>query len=440
MRKVAKLVAALTITASVASLANTAADAQRRNRGGDAAPAAAAAPTVSRAFGTAFNPVNTAIVAQDWATADATLPALKAAAATPYELFLAAQTEFRIASGTRNAPRQLTSIDAMIDSNGAPEADRARLFVAAGQLAYNAGDFAKASSRLTQAVALGNATVETQTLNIDAMFRAGQTNEGLAAGSALIAAETAAGRAAPETIYSLMARALQEADRDADLSALLLQRMEAFPTAFNYRTAALVYLRVVPAEDRNLNIDTLRFVLAGDAANDRRIYLEHVQNLAEEGLPYEVMQVINAARSSGAIPATDATFNGIADTQEPKLAEDRSSLPGLERRALASPEARLATVAGDANLGYRNNARAEELYTAAMTKTGANADLLNTRIGIARFQANNFAGAIEAFDRVQSPLRRPLAQMWTTLARTRIAAAAPAAPTTPAAPVPAPAG
>ncbi|QJQ33115.1 hypothetical protein GV829_12240 [Sphingomonas lacunae] len=426
MRKVAKLVAALTITASLAGLASTSADAQRRNRGGE--PAAPAAPTVSRAFGTAFAPVNTAIVAQDWATADATLPALKAAAATPYEQFLAAQTEFRIASGTRNAARQLVSIDAMIDSNGAPEADRPRLLVAGGQLAYNSGDYAKATSRLAQAVALGNATIETQTLHIDAMFRSGQTSEGLAAGAALIAAEKAAGRPAPETIYSLMARSLQEADRDADLSALLLDRMEAWPTAFNYRTAALVYLRVVPAENRNLNIDTLRFVIAGEAANDRRIYLEHVQNLAEEGLPFEALEVIRAARASGAVAATDATFNSIADTQEPKLAEDRSSLPGLERRALASPEARLATVAGDANLGYHNNARAEELYTAALTKNGADADLLHTRIGIARYQAGNHAGAIESFQRVQSALRSPLARMWITLTRAKMAAAAPAAP------------
>lgn len=434
MRKVAKLVAALTITASLAGLANTGADAQRRNRGGEAA--APAGPTVSRAFGAAFNPVNTAIVAQDWATADAALPALKAASVTPYELFLAAQTEFRIASGTRNAARQLASIDAMIDSNGAPEADRPRLLVAGGQLAYNSGDYVKAASRLAQAVALGNATIETQTLHIDAMFRSGQTSEGLAAGAALIASEKAAGRAAPETVYSLMARALQEADRDADLSALLLDRMESLPNAFNYRTAALVYLRVVPAENRNLNIDTLRFVIAGDAANDRRIYLEHVQNLAEEGLPYEALQVIRAARASGAVQANDATFNGIADTQEPKLAEDRSSLPGLERRAMASPEARLATVAGDANLGYNNNARAEELYTAALTKTGADAELLNTRIGIARFQAGNYTSAIEAFERVQSPLRSPVARMWIALSRSRIAAAAPAAP---AVPEPAPA-
>lgn len=433
MRKVAKIVAALTITASLATIASTGADAQRRNRGEAAAPAT---PTVSRAFGTAYNPVNTAITAQDWATADTALVALKAAAATPYELFLAAQTEFRIASGTRNTARQLTSLDAMIDSNGAPEADRQRLFVAGGQLAYNAEQFTKAISRLDQAIALGGATPEVQTLRIDAMFRAGQTNEGLAAASALIAAERAAGRAVPETVYGLMARSLQETDRDADLSALLVDRMEAYPSAFNYRTAALVYLRIVPADNRNLNIDTLRFVLAADAANDRRIYLEHVQNLAEEGLPYEVMQVISAARASGTVPATDATFNGIADTQEAKLAEDRSSLPGLERRAMASPEARLATVAGDANLGYHNNARAEELYTAALTKTGADAELLNSRIGIARFQAGNFAGAIEAFDRVQSPLRRPLARMWTTLARSKMApaAAAPESPAAPAAP------
>ena len=435
MRKVAKLVAALTITASLATLASTGAEAQRRNRGEAAAPAT---PTVSRAFGTAYAPVNTAITASDWAAADTALVALKAAASTPYEQFLAAQTEFRIASGTRNAARQLTAIDAMIDSNGAPEADRARLFIAGGQLAYNAEQFPKAISRLDQAIALGNAPQEIQTLRIDAMFRGGQVDQGLAAGNALIAAERAAGRAVPETIYSLMARALQQADRDADLSALLIERMEAYPTAFNYRTAALVFLRIVPADDRNLNIDTLRFVLAADAANDRRIYLEHVQNLGEEGLPYEVVQVITAARASGVVPATDATFNGIADTQSAKLTEDRASLPGLERRALASPEARLATVAGDANLGYHNNARAEELYTAALTKTGANADLLNTRIGIARFQAGNFAGAIEAFDRVQTPMRRQAARMWTALSRAKMAPvaapAAPAAPATPATP------
>lgn len=437
MRKVAKLVAALTMTASMAALVTTSADAQRRNRGEAAAPAT---PTVSRAFAVAYNPVNTAITAQDWATADTALVALKAAATTPYEQFLAAQTEFRIASGTRNSARQLTALDAMIDSNGAPEADRPRLLVAGGQLAYNAQDFAKAVSRLDQAVALGNATTEVQTLRIDAMFRAGQIEQGLAAGRALIDAERAAGRAVPETLFGLMARSLQEADRDAELSNLLIERLEAYPSAFNYRTAALVYLRTVPAEDRNLNIDTLRMVLASDAANDRRIYLEHVQNLAEEGLPYEVMQVISAARSSGAVPATDATFNGIADTQEPKLAEDRSSLPGLERRAMASPEARLATVAGDANLGYHNNARAEELYTAAMGKTGANADLINTRIGIARFQAGNFAGAVEAFGRVTTPLRLPLARMWTILARSRMAPAAPAPAEAPAAAPAAPAG
>jgi Flp pilus assembly protein TadD len=103
---------------------------------------------------------------------------------------------------------------------------------------------------------------------------------------------------------------------------------------------------------------------------------------------------------------------------------------------MASPEARLATVAGDANLGYNNNARAEELYSAALTKTGADAELLNTRIGIARFQAGNYTSAIEAFERVQSPLRSPVARMWIALSRSRIAAAAPAAP---AVPEPAPA-
>lgn len=434
MRKGAKLVAALTMTVSLVAMAGTGAEAQRRNRGEPAAPAA---PTVSRGFGTAYGPVNTAITAQNWAAADAALPALRAASTTPYEQFLAAQTEFRIAAGTHTAERQLSSIDAMIASNGAPEADRQRLFIAGGQIAYNLSQFAKASGLLQQAVALGNASQEVQLLRLDAMFRADQTADALAYANTLITEARAANRTVPESVYSLMARALQEADRDADLSSVLLDRMESYPTEFNYRTAALVFLRVAPSDNRNLNIDVLRFVIASGAANDRRIYLEHVGNLAEEGLPYEAAQVIQAGRTANLIPTTDATFNSILSTQQDKLTEDRASLAGLERRALASADAHLATVAGDANLGYRNNARAEELYTAALTKTGADADLLNLRIGVARFQADNFAGAIESFDRVQGALRRPVSRMWTTLARSRLApVAAPAAPAAPATPAP----
>lgn len=436
MRKVAKLVAALMMTVSVATVATTSAEAQRRPRG---EPAAAATPQVSRPFAAAFTPVNTAITASDWATADAGLPALKAASTTPYEIYVAAQTEFRIASGMRNVPRQLASVDAMIDSTGAPAADLPRLYVAGAQLAYNQEQFAKAASRLEQAIALGNASEEVALLRLDSLLRAGQIEPAIAYGNSVIAGHRAAGTVVPENLYSLLARGLQEVDREADLASLLVDRAVAYPSEFNFRTAALIYLGVVP-DNRGVSIDTLRLMLAAGAANDRRYFVEHVQNLADEGLPYEAVQVITAGRAASLIPATDATFNEIANTQGDKLAEDRTSLPGLERRALAAPDARLATIAADANIGYNNNARAEELYTAALTKTGADADLINTRIGIARFNAGNFTGAIEAFERVQGAVRGPVARLWMALARSRSAPVAPAVPAAPAAPATPPAG
>ncbi|MFM6854274.1 MAG: hypothetical protein ACKOUM_09365, partial [Sphingopyxis sp.] len=431
MSKVAKFVAALTLTASLATLAATGADAQnRRNRGGEAA--APAAPPVSRTFAAAFGPVDTAIRAQGWDAANAALPALVAAASSPYEKYLAGQTEFRIASGMTDAARQLRAVNLMIDSAGVQGADLNRLYVAAAQLAYNQNDYAQAAARLERATALGVTSDNVPTLYVDALIRSGQLNQAVAAARTMIATAQTSGQAAPENVYSLLARALQEADRDAELLEILTQRYAAYPTEFNVRSAGLTFLRVRP-DNRDDAIDTIRLFIAAGAMNDRRYYLEHVGNLADAALPNEAMTVLRAGRAAHIIPTPDRAFDEIAQIQQDRLADDRASLATSERGALAAVEARRSVLVGDAYLSYQNYAKAEALYTAALAKTGADAALINTRIGITRIGAGDFAGGLAALGTVQGP-RAPLAQLWATYARSRIAAAtAAAAPAAPAA-------
>lgn len=435
---------AAVVATSLTALVATSADAQnRRNRDRDQAAEAPATPQVSRAFGQAFGPLQTAMGASDWAAAEAALPAARAAAASEYERYLVARADFAIAAGLSDTARQLAAANAMIESNGIPQAEQARVYLAAGQLAYNGEQYAMAAERVQRAIELGSTAPNLSTLVIDAHFRANQIDQGLAAFRAAVAAATSAGQKAPESVYSLAARALQEADRTDELLTVLVDRANAYPTEGNLRSSALIYLQSLPpaatrpeeAYQRGLSIDALRLMRAANAMNDRRFYVELVSNLAEDALPNEVLAVIAEGEAANLVPASgDAFFAERKQTARDNLAEDRASLAGAERRAAADPAARLSVRVADAHYAYENWAKAEELYTAALGKAEADTGLINLRIGQARYRAGNFAGAMEAFAQVRDGDRATLARLWEAHVRTRVApAAAPASPA-PAAP------
>ena len=424
---VAKLISALALTASAFAVASTPADAQgRRNRGGGEEQQQPATPPVSRPFAQAYQAVNAAIQTSNWTEADTALAALRAAAASDYEKFVTAQTDFRIASGQSNAARQAAAVTAMIDSNGIPAADQQRIYMAGAQMAYNGQDYANAAARAKRAIELGATEEVLPTLMLDAYIRAGQIDQAVAAANDIIARSNAAGHPAPEAVYSQLARGLQEADRNQELLDVLLRRAAAYPNQLNLRSAALIYLQNSP-EDRSRSIDAMRLISSANAMNDRRFYLEYATSLSEDALPNEVLTAIAAGRAASLIPAGDATFRELETTARDNLAEDRASLAGGERRAIAAPDARLATRIADAYLAYENYAKAEELYTAALGKTGADTALINTRLGIVRFHAGNTQGALDALAQVSSGPRAPLARLWEALVRSR-ATPAPAAP------------
>ena len=434
MLKVAKFAVAMALgtVAASALVAGDAQAAERRNQ------AASANTRVSAAFGRVYAPVDTAIKASNWTAADAALPAVAPAASTPFEHFLAAQLDYQIAAGTQNAARQATAINAMIDSNGAPAEMAPRLALASAQLSYQARNYAVAAQRAAQAIQLGNTDPAAPIIQLDALFRAGQADQGLVLANQMIAAAEAAGRPAPEDVYSIAARGLQSANRNADLVQLLAKRATAYPTAFNQRVAGIVYLQMTPNLPRPVQISVMRALLAGNAfsgaaQDSRAALLEHVRNLADSGLPNESLTAIRAAQSAGVVTTGDAAFNEVAQLQQTKLAADRAGLPASERSAIANPEARFAVRIGDAYLGYNEYAKAEALFAAALGKTGVDADQTNLDLGIARFHQGNMAGAQEAFGRVHGAYDFA-ARLWEGVVRARLAPATPPAPVPPATP------
>ena len=434
MTKISTTVSAIALLAAVTGLAADGASAQRRNR--DAAPAATPAPSVNRAVATAYQTTNTAITAMDWAAADAALVALRAAAVSPYEKFIAAQADFRIALGQHSDARQATAIDAMIDSGGIPADAQAQIYVAGAQTAFNAHNFAVAATRSKRAIELGSTVPNLDNMLLSSYFQGNQLDQGLAEARSMITAAEARGTHAPEAIYSLTAVALQGADRKADLLDILVQRAGAYPSELNFRSAALIYLDSLP-DDRGRTIDALRLVRAAGAMNERRYYIEYVTDLAEDAQPGEAIEGIAAGRAANLIQTPDRTFDEIAATAQTNLAEDRRTLAGSAATARTRPDARLATRVGDAYLSAGDYPHAEENYQLALTKTTPDAGLINTRLGIARYRAGNYPGALEAFAAVQDN-RAPLARLWAAFVHTKMtpAAAPAAAPATPAPPAP----
>lgn len=439
MASVTKMALILSGAAVLLGGFTTTAEAQRRRERTPEAPAQPARPPVSPAFGAAFQIVNTALTANDLVAADAAYPALRAAAVSPYEIYIAGQMELRLATAQNNAPRQLTALDTMVESTGAPAEDAPRVYALAGQLAYNARDYAKAALRLERAIALGSTADNLTVLHLDSLMRSNQVDAGLVIARQQVAAARSAGRAPSEQLLSITARALQEANRTPDLLEILTVRARAYPSPLNMRSLGLIFLQTSP-DNRGMTLDVMRVLMEANALDDRRYYVEYAGAAVEDGLPNEAIAVVNAARAAGRGQTNDVTFNEIMQSQNAKLAEDRASLAGSARRAATVPDARLATLTGDAYLTYAQYPQALEMYALALTKTGVDASLVNTHIGIARFRSGDMAGARQAFEAVQGT-RVTIASMWLGVIEQRAAAAAAvAAPAAPAVPPAAPGG
>ena len=115
--------------------------------------------------------------------------------------------------------------------------------------------------------------------------------------------------------------------------------------------------------------------------------------------------------ASNSIKKTAPAFSGLYPAVSGKVAADKASLPGAEKSALAAAAARPAMVTGDAYLGYGEYAKAAALYRAALTKSGADKDLINLRLGIALARSGDKAGATAAFNAV-SGSRAAVAKLW----------------------------
>ncbi len=320
----------------------------------------------------------------------------------------------------------------MLESGMADPATLPQLNAAAGQLAYQAKDYANAERYLQAAIDGSYPDASLKVLLGETYISNNQVPKGMAVLKTAIQESKAAGKVAPESWYrrglasAYRAKAVNEA---AEFGAMMIQD---HPTSANVGVAATI-VRELANYGAQDSLDLMRLMGRSKSYAEARDYIEYIEAADPRRLPGETLDVIAAGLASGKLRANDMVVSESKAQATGRLAADKASLPGYEadaRKATATE----TTISGaaDTMLSYGMAAKAEELYKLALAKPGVDANRAQTRLGIAQFDQGKFADAQASFAKVTGP-RTALARLWAGYAASK---ANPPAATPAAAPAP----
>ena len=387
-------------------------------------PAAPAkGPALSKEFRAAAGPLQKAMTAKDFATAKAALPAAQAVATTPDDKYYAALFGYQIAANLKDTPGTITYAQAMLDSGVAPADQQGSINYLLGRETYFAKDYVKSLAYLNESIRLGNKPPELLIMAADISFKQKQYLPGLAYADQGIAAQKASGQPVAQDWYERALSAAYNAKSGPELvkwggrlrgHGTRLASVAGASIVVPFVLAvglALVLYRDSKQMDGQITLDLYRLMRASKSIAGERDYFDYAAIASERGLPGETKAVVDMAVSSDAKLATSKNLAELRAGATPKIAADMASLPASERAAAASPAARPSVSTADAYMSYSQYAKAVPLYRSALTKTGADADTINTRLGIALAMSGDKEGARAALSAVKGP-RAEIAALW----------------------------
>jgi tetratricopeptide (TPR) repeat protein len=364
---------------------------------------------LSKAERAAIVPLQEAVQAKDMAKAATLLPAAQAAAKGADARFILSNLQLQIAVETKDEAAQAAAVEAMLASGGVAAADQPRLYRALGGLYTNLKQADRAKAAFQK-------LAELEPNNTDAMLvmaeTAATTNkaEAVTLIERAIAARKSSGQPVPEAWYKRALRFAYEGKLAPQTAKISRDLITAYPTASNWRDAITIY-RQASNFDKQTETDVLRFMRAAKAMQGDADYFTLASNLNDMGLPGESKAVIDEGVAARAISPTKDYFRQLLTATGGRVSGDRATLPGLESKAMAAPNGKLALSTADAFYGYGDYAKAAALYRAAIQKGGVDNNVANTRLGAALALAGQRSEAEAAFKAVTGS-RANLAAFW----------------------------
>lgn len=391
--------------------------------------------TYSDAFRAAYIPIEKAAQAPaiDFAAIKPQLVALVPVSVSPDEKNAAGRMIYTLGFKGNDLELQLQGAELAIASGILAGNDVGLFHVVASQVAGKLKQYDKAQAYLQKAIDLGytSETVTVPGLKVDLAqlyFDQGRNTEGLNALLDAIAGRKAQGLTIHPSWYNTAVSVSWKNKIVPQAYDVLEMWVADYPTAQNWGDAINI-TRMLNNFEPGIMLDLFRLSDRVGALSDNNDYLTYIEAADARRRPAEVERIITEARERKVILAgedswVDAQYN-LAKTN---IAQDKTSLPGLERDASA-PTAQLRTVmaAAEAMLSYGQYAKAASLFEKALTMPDADRALVLTRLGIAQLGVGDAAAARATFAKVEGP-RTPVARLWSAYAAQKPADAAAAAP------------
>jgi tetratricopeptide (TPR) repeat protein len=362
----------------------------------------------------------TAIKANDFATAQTKVEAAKPAIATAQDKFYVGQVEYQLGKAKQDEALQTDGMTLMVDSGQAPPALQQQLLTVQAQTAYNAKNFPLAVQKLQAAQAAGADDPALVPMLVQSMQNSGQTVQALQALNAAIDANTQAGKPVPSEWYqrgfsigyqASSKASAGDAPQIAQLTSDITRKwVAAYPAKGNWHDALVIYSTQykVPTD---VQVDVFRLMRAVGALTSDADYREYAEDVYLR-YPNEAMTVLQEGNSKGIVNLTgknDATE--VLGIVKGKVAADKASLAPGEKSARVAANGKSAMGLGDAYAGYGEWAKAADLYKVAIDKGGVDVPTATLRMGWAQAMAGNTAAAKTSFGAVTG-IRQPLAQFW----------------------------
>ncbi|MDB5697535.1 MAG: hypothetical protein JWN69_339 [Alphaproteobacteria bacterium] len=354
--------------------------------------------------------LQTAVQNKDVAAATTALAAAQAAAKGADARYSVAALQLQLGSLSSNRQMQSAAIDALIASGSAPADALPELYKNQAGLAFEANNFAKAEQALNQLIQLNPNDPDALATLAELRSRQKRYPEAVSMLDRSIGIRKAAGQTVPENWYKrVLAIAYQGKLAPQSIKASR-DLLAAYPSTTNWRDALLIYIELAQP-DRTTTLDTRRLMRAAKALAGERDYAELANTLDRSGYPGEVKALLDEGVAAKMFEPTKAPFAQLRTAAMGKIAEDKSTLPGLERKASAAATGTAALDLGDVYYGYGDYAKAITYYRTALQKGAVDANLANTRLGMALAMSGQKAAAETAFRAVTGP-RAELANFW----------------------------
>lgn len=407
------LAIALATTSAVAATAIEAPAYAQKKKKGDAQQAE---KNYSKEFIAVYQPLAKQVEeGADVTTLQGQIPALTGAIQTPDDRYVAGNMILQMGQKGEDPALQRQGLEMMLQSGKVPAESLGQYNMIAGQIAYNAKDFAAARQYMETAVANGYTQNAPQALIAETYFQEENYADGLTYLTQAIEARQAAGQPVDQ---QWIKRGLsisynnQLSSQASDYARMLVANE---PTPANWADVVAIQLNGTRYENPEL-LDLMRLAREADALRDEGFYADYVDAADYRKLPGEVVAVIDEGKASGKIDQSSQFLNDIRGQAVSRAQTDRNDLPGILSNARSASDVSTIVSGADLALSYGEYAAAEELYMKALDMPGADTALVHTRLGIAQLELGKTAEAKSHFDAVSSGARAPIAKLWSVYA------------------------